>query len=224
MKKNKYAVCLISGGLDSTVATAMAINKGYTPIFLFLRYGQKTSSKEEWCVDQLSRYYKVQKVFKVNLPWIKEFGGSALLDPNLPLDEKNFRLEYVPFRNSIFLSIATALSEVQGADIIVMGSTGGDHICPDNSPQFHRAFQKVLTIGTMLKKDIKIYHPLTDTDKTGTIKIGNALHVPFQYTWSCHNGTKKACGHCSNCKARVEAFTLNLSQDPINYEVDVINK
>lgn len=214
----KKAVCLISGGLDSTVSTAMAIDKGYEPIFLFIKYGQKTVEKEEWCVGKLKEHYGIKEVFTVELPWIKEFGGSALLDKDIPLDELNFRLEYVPFRNSIFLSVATALAEVKGADLVVMGSTGGDHICPDNSPEFHDAFQKVMEIGTMLKKDIKSYHPLTDTDKVGAIKIATDLKVPLEYTWSCHNSTEKACGHCSNCKSRLEAFELNNSKDPINYE------
>lgn len=215
---DKKAVCLISGGLDSTVSTAMAIDQGFEPIFLFIKYGQKTAEKEEWCVSKLKEYYGVKEMFTVELPWIKEFGGSALLDKNIPLDEQNFLLEYVPFRNSIFLSVATALAEVKKADLVVMGSTGGDHICPDNSPEFHDAFQRVMEIGTMLKKDIKSFHPLTDTDKVGAIKIATDLKVPLEYTWSCHNGTEKACGHCSNCKSRLEAFELNNIKDPINYE------
>lgn len=215
--KNKKAICLISGGLDSTVASAIAISKGYEPIFLFLRYGQKTVKKEEWCLDQLVKHWNIKKVQKVDLPWIKEFGGSALLDKNVSLDEKNFRLEYVPFRNSIFLAVATALAEVEKADIVVVGSTGGDHICPDNHPVFIKAFQKIITMGTMLKKDIRIYSPLTKTDKTGAVKIGKKLKTPFEFTWSCHNGNDAACGHCSNCLSRIEAFKLNASKDPIKY-------
>ncbi len=213
----KKAVCLISGGLDSTVASAIAIDQGYEPIFLFIKYGQKTMEKEEWCFDKLVEHWKIKEVFKVGLPWIKEFGGSALLDGNIPLDERNFLLEYVPFRNSIFLSVATALAEVKKAEIIVVGSTGGDHICPDNSPIFLEAFQDVVSKGTMLKKDVKIFHPLTDTDKTGVLKIGTELKAPLEFTWSCHNNIEKACGHCSNCKARVEAFELNQIKDPIQY-------
>ncbi|HAP37439.1 hypothetical protein A2574_01865 [Candidatus Shapirobacteria bacterium RIFOXYD1_FULL_38_32] len=216
--KNKKAICLISGGLDSAVASAITINEGYEPIFLFLRYGQKTLEKEEWCLDKLTKYWKVKQVYKVDLPWIKEFGGSALLDKNIPLDEINFRLEYVPFRNSIFLAVATALAEVEKADIIVVGSTGGDHICPDNRPEFIKAFQKIISMGTMLKKDIKIFHPLTKTDKTGAVKIGEKLKVPFELTWSCHNKIDFACGHCSNCLSRIEAFNLNVFRDPIEYE------
>lgn len=215
--KSKKAICLISGGLDSAVATAMTIKQGYEVIFLFLRYGQKTVRKEEWCLDKLADFWKVRKVVKVDLPWIREFGGSALLDKNIPLDERNFRLEYVPFRNSIFLAVATALAEVEKADIIVVGSTGGDHICPDNSPEFIESFQKVVEKGTMLKKDIVIYHPLTTTDKTGAVKEGLKIGVPFELTWSCHNDIESACGHCSNCKSRIDAFRLNNFKDPIKY-------
>ncbi len=214
----KKAVCLISGGLDSAVASAIAISKGYEPIFLFFRYGQKNLKKEEWCFNQLVKHWQVKQFYKINLPWIKEFGGSALLDKDIPLSENNFHLEYVPFRNSIFLSIATALAETQKADIIVIGSTGGDHICPDNTPEFIQSFQKVMSIGTLLKNNIKIFHPLTKTDKTGVIKIGKQLKTPFQLTWSCHNSINIACGHCSNCLARIKAFNLNHIQDPIKYE------
>jgi 7-cyano-7-deazaguanine synthase len=216
--KNKKVICLISGGLDSAVASAIAISKGYEPIFLFIRYGQKTLKKEEWCLDQLVKHWHIKHVHKIYLPWIKKFGGSALLDKNISLDEKNFRLEYVPFRNSIFLAVATALAEVEKADLIVVGSTGGDHICPDNRSEFIKAFQKIISMGTMLKKDIKIFHPLTKTDKTGAVKIGEKLKVPFELTWSCHNKTDVACGHCSNCLARIEAFKLNFITDPIKYE------
>jgi 7-cyano-7-deazaguanine synthase len=214
----KRAICLISGGLDSTVSTSIVINKGYTPIFLFFRYGQKTLKKEEECLDKLVKHYQIKDIVKINLPWIKEFGGSALLEKNIPLNEINFRKEYVPFRNSIFLSIATALAEVKNAKLIVIGSTGGDHICTDNSPEYLASFQKIIKQGTMLKKNIKIFSPLLKTDKEGAIKIGKKLKVPFQYTWSCHNNINKACGHCSNCKARLEAFKLNKIKDPIIYQ------
>lgn len=214
----KKAVCLISGGLDSTVATAVAQSKGFDLYFLFLDYGQKTANKEMSCVDKLSKVYKPKKMWKIKLPWIKAFGGSALLDTDVPLDERNFRLEYVPFRNSIFLSIATALAETIGANAIFVGSSGGDHICPDNSPKYIQAFQKVIGMGTMLYKDIKIVAPLIKTDKIGAIKIGAKLGVPFEKTWSCHNNTKLACGHCSNCKSRLEAFADQKIIDLIPYK------
>lgn len=217
MITNKKAICLISGGLDSTVAAAVAKKRGFELYFLFLKYGQKTSRKEEECVDNIAKFLKPKKVWKVRLPWLKNFGGSALFDKNIPLNEKNFRLEYVPFRNSIFLSVATALAEVTGADAIFVGSSGGDHIAPDNSSQYLDSFQEVIKKGTMLKKGIRIVAPLIKTDKKGAVKIGTKLNVPFKLTWSCHNNTKIACGHCSNCLSRIEAFSILGKKDPIVY-------
>ncbi len=218
MKKNKKAICLISGGLDSAVATAIANKKGFELHFLFLSYGQKTLKKERECVGNLTAFFHPKKVWEVKIPWLKEFGGSGLFDKNISLDEKNFRLEYVPFRNSIFLSIATALAEATDADYLFIGSSGGDHICPDNSPSYLSSFQKVIEYGTMLKKGIKIVAPLSKIDKRKTIKMGYKFNVPFELTWSCHNSIKLACGHCSNCKTRLEAFKLNGSIDPIKYQ------
>lgn len=218
MKTNKKAICLISGGLDSAVAAAVAKSKGYELHFLFLEYGQKNFKKEEASIKNLAKFFKPKKVWRVKLPWIKEFGGSGLLDKNITLDEKNFRLEYVPFRNSIFLSVATALAEVIGTEAIFVGSSGGDHVCPDNSPEYIKSFQKVIKEGTMLKKGIKIVAPLIKTDKIRAVKIGTKLKVPFGLTWSCHDYKKLACGHCSNCLSRIEAFSLNKIKDPILYE------
>lgn len=216
--KSKKAICTVSGGLDSSVSVAIAKNEGYELYFLFFRYGQKTQEKEESCVRQLTKFFKPKKLLIINLPWIKKLGGSALFDRNIPLDEKNFRKEYVPFRNSIFWAAATAWAEVIGADRIFIGSTGGDHICPDNSPKFISAFQKIMSIGTMFKKNILLTAPLSRKDKTGAVKIGLKLGVPFHSTWSCHNNTDEACGHCSNCKARIKAFKLNGTDDPIKYK------
>lgn len=216
--KNKKAIVLLSGGLDSTVAAAVAKNKGYDLNFLFLNYGQKNLINELTSIENLKKAFKPKNVFKVKLPWLKKFGGSGLFDKNMILNEKNFILEYVPFRNSIFLSIATALAEVSDADTIFVGSSGGDHICPDNSLKYIRAFQKVINEGTLLKKGIKIVAPIINTDKTGAVKIGIKLKVPFELTWSCHDFKKKACGHCSNCLSRIEAFKNNKISDPIMYQ------
>ena len=214
----EIAVCTVSGGLDSAVAAAIARSRGLDLYLLFFRYGQKTQVKEQECLEKLAQVYNPKEVRIVDLPWVKDMGDSALLEPNVPLNERNFRLEYVPARNTIFWAAATALAEVVGASSIYIGSSGGDHICPDNSPQFITAFQEVIRLGTMLKTDIKLIAPLIDTDKIGAVKMGTDLGVPFELTWSCHNNIDLACGHCSNCKSRIEAFQVNGMSDPIPHK------
>jgi 7-cyano-7-deazaguanine synthase len=125
--------------------------------------------------------------------------------------------EYVPNRNAILESQAIAYAEFLRAGAVCIGSTGGDHICPDNSPDFVKAMQNLIDQGTMLKSPIQLVAPLMATDKTGAVKLGTELKVPFEFTWSCHNNTDKACGKCSNCEARIEAFELNGIKDPIEY-------
>lgn len=218
MAKKHSALCVLSGGLDSTVCLGIA-HKEYQHIrVIFFNYGQKTYSKEKWCVEQLVQHYHIKDAQFIDITWLKSFGVSALFDSDTKLTESNQINEYVPFRNSILLSIATAYAESKKDDAIFIGSTGGDHICPDNSPSFIKAFQKLIKEGTLIKKDIRLRAPLLEGDKKTAIEIGQQLDVPLHFSWSCHNNTDKACGQCSNCRARLEAFAALGLKDPIVYD------
>lgn len=211
------AVVLISGGLDSAVISGVAREQGCNIYGLFFDYGQKNIHHERNCSAQIAQRMHFVDYKTIALPYLKEIGGSALFDPDIPLDSTNFLSEYVPFRNSQFLSIATAWAEVLQARRIYIGSTGGDRVCPDNSREYLEAFQRVIFQGTLINKDIHITAPLLDTDKTGAVRIGSQLNVPFEYTWSCHNEKVTACGQCSNCVTRLKAFRENGLVDPISY-------
>lgn len=216
-REPRGAVCLMSGGLDSAVTAAVAIRGGFIPKFLFVDYGQKTRVRERQSAQELATHFGSPELRVVRLPWLRSFGKSGLFRDDVNLDETNFRLEYVPFRNSILLAIATALAEVTDADRVYIGSTGSDRICPDNSPEFIEAFQGVVRLGTMLKTDIQVTAPLVEMDKVGVVKLGSELGVPFEKTWSCHNGKKLACAHCSNCRSRLVAFDRLGLKDPLRY-------
>lgn len=210
----KKAVCTISGGLDSAVSAALVKKAGFELYFIFFDWGQKTLEKELLCAQALSDHYEASlKVVEVSL--LKSLPGISLAQTETLTTPIN---EYVPNRNAILESQAVAYAEFLKAGVVCIGSTGGDHICPDNSPDFVKAMQNLIDQGTMLKPTIKIIAPLMDTDKVGAVKFGVELNVPFEFTWSCHNNIEKACGKCSNCEARIEAFQLNGIKDSIEYE------
>jgi 7-cyano-7-deazaguanine synthase len=217
-KNNPKAICILSGGLDSTVMTGLAKSKKFDLYCIFFDYGQKTVKKERMLFNKIADYYKATEKKIVKLPWLKEMGGSALTDKKTKLTQANWNSEYVPFRNSIFLSISVAWAEVIGADVIFIGSTGGDRICPDNSRTYIDAMQMLIQEGTKIKKDIKLEAPLLVGDKKYVIKIGKKINAPFGLTWSCHNNNNVACGACSNCVSRLNAFKENEMIDPIRYK------
>lgn len=214
--ERKSAVCTVSGGLDSAVAAALMAEIGFKLYFIFFDWGQKTYEKELECAIALAEHYKANLEI-VAIPLLKTLPGISLTQSETLTTEIN---EYVPNRNAILESQAVAFAEYLKAGVVCIGSTGGDHICPDNSPQFVEIMQRLVNEGTLLKPPVQVVAPLISTNKVGAVKLGLKLSVPFELTWSCHNNTEAACDHCSNCKSRVEAFSLNESKDPIKYVKD----
>ncbi|WP_273130510.1 7-cyano-7-deazaguanine synthase [Bacillus weihaiensis] len=213
----KKAICLNSGGADSATVVALAKSKGFEVYTLYINYGNSAKEKEEECSGKIAEYYGVKEHRKVNLEFLSEIGGSGLVDSSIKLEEENKDLEYVPFRNTILLSLAVAWAEVIRADTIFVGSIGAPWITPDNSPEYFHALREVVKIGTKLKKDIQIEVPFGLMKKVDVIEKGLELNVPYELTWSCHNNTDVACGQCSQCLDRLKAFDTLKAQDPITY-------
>ncbi|KYK32500.1 MAG: 7-cyano-7-deazaguanine synthase QueC [Theionarchaea archaeon] len=219
------AVVLLSGGVDSSVALAVAKKEDnyHTIHALTFDYGHKTAKKEIECAQKIAHWCDVKEHKIIELPFVREISHSALTDSSVKLVKADGILEYVPMRNTIFLSIASAWAEAVDADAVITGSNLSDTTCPDNSPQYLDAFQKVVQLGSV-KQKIDIYSPLIERKFTKNliIKKGTELGVPFAHTWSCHNNTEKACGICGNCAKRLEAFRENILEDPILYEVSEV--
>lgn len=212
--KRRKAVCTISGGLDSAVAAALMTEAGFDLQFIFFDWGQKTYVKEANCARKLAQHFNAD-LREVEVPFLKSLPGVSLTQRETLTTAIN---EYVPNRNAILESQAIGYAEYLKAGIVCVGSTGGDHVAPDNSPQFIDAMQRLINEGTVLKPSVQIIAPLMSTDKTGAVKLGIKLNVPFELTWSCHNNIDAACGHCSNCIVRLEAFNKNGLKDPIEYK------
>ena len=225
---DKTAVCLISGGLDSSVAEYLAKSEGYQIYAISFNYSQRHEKEIESAKKiATSVNSKNHILYDIDL---SKFGSSSLVDKSLNpekdhnLDEigKKIPSTYVPARNTIFLSIALAYAEAIDAEVIFIGATATDYSgYPDCRPEYFEAFQKMADIATkkcVEGKPIKINAPLLYLTKAEIIKKGLSLGVPFEKTWSCYMGGKKACGRCDSCLLRLKGFNEAQASDPIEYE------
>lgn len=211
-KSHDKGVILLSGGLDSAICLSVANQECKEVYPIFFDYGQKTVEKEHTCVDALIKYFRTKALTIIDLKFLANITRAALCKQESLVTREN---EYVPYRNGVFLSIATAVAETIGSDVIYIGSTGSDTICNDNSPEFRKHFEKAIEIGTNTKQKISISAPLQDVKKTGVIERGRELGTPFELTWSCHNNNDVPCKQCSNCQSRAKAFEEVGIKDPL---------
>jgi glycine hydroxymethyltransferase len=211
------AVCLFSGGLDSACTAAVARDDGHDLYLLSAQYGQNAAAQERRAVQDLARHFRAADQRMIDLQWIKELARSGLTD-GTRLGDANRTLEYVPFRNSVLLSCAVCWAESIEADAIYIGSTGPPWITPDNSPEYFDAFRALLAIGSRRANRIRVVAPFCRSSKAEVVARGLALGVPFELTWSCHNGGVRPCGQCSQCVDRLGGFRANGVRDPLVYE------
>ncbi len=218
------AVCLLSGGMDSSTLAYVAKRRGYTILALHLNYGQRTEGKEKKCAKKIAALLNAESFVEINLDYFTKFGASSLTDDTIEVEEfdperAHIPNTYVPFRNANLLSIATSFAESQGADAIFIGVQSLDYSgYPDCRPQFIEAFQRVIDLGTKDTTKITLFAPFINMTKTEILKEGIRLGVPYEHTWSCYRNEEKACGTCGSCHFRNEAFKAVGKQDPIEYE------
>ena len=219
------AVCLLSGGMDSSTLAYLAKSQGYDIFALHLNYGQRTEHKERTCAKTIARLLGAKDFVDVDVGYFSTFGTSSLTDKTIAVDtfepaRAHVPNTYVPFRNANLLSIATSYAEARQADAIFIGVQSLDYSgYPDCRPQFIYAFQRVIDLGTREGTHIKLITPFIHFTKTDILREGMKLHVPYEHTWSCYRNDEKACGTCGSCHFRKEAFAANGIPDPIPYEV-----
>lgn len=215
----------MSGGMDSSTLAYLAKDMGYDIYALHFRYGQRTEEKERTCAEQVASALGVREFVEIPLSHFSLIRGSSLTDPAITVqshEDENPVLPntYVPFRNANLLAIATSYAESRGADAIFIGVQASDYAgYPDCRPEFIGAFQKVIDIGTADTTDISLITPFVHLNKTEIIKKGIELHVPYEKTWSCYQNNDIACGTCSSCYYRLEAFKRLGIRDPIPYQL-----
>jgi 7-cyano-7-deazaguanine synthase len=222
--EEKLAICLMSGGMDSTTLAYLARNQGYRIIGLHVNYGQRTENKELRCARKIAELVGTAGFIEISLDYLARFGGSSLTDHTLAVEEFDPAREgipntYVPFRNANLLSIATSLAEAKEASAIFIGAQAQDYSgYPDCRGEFMEAFQRVITLGTREGSDIRLIAPFLDLKKADILRIGITLGVPYQETWSCYRDSDTACGRCGSCHYRAAAFAEVGLPDPVRYE------
>ncbi len=213
------AVCLVSGGMDSCVATAWAARR-YRLALLHVNYGQRTEARERAAFDRLADHFGAARRAVVDAAYLGRFGGSSLTDRALDVPEddppEGIPSTYVPFRNANLLAIATAWAETLGAARLVIGAVEPDAPgYPDCRPAFYEAANRLIALGTRPETEIRIETPVIAMTKAEVIRLGAALGAPLELTWSCYRREDVACGRCASCRRRAEAFAEAGVPDPI---------
>ncbi|HOT94816.1 MAG TPA: 7-cyano-7-deazaguanine synthase QueC [Methanoregulaceae archaeon] len=217
------AVCLLSGGMDSSTLAYLARRRGYDLLALHLNYGQRTEDRELRAARAIAGRLGVLEFLPVSIEYLRLFGHSSLTDPALEVERfdpsrPELPNTYVPFRNGNLLSIATSYAESRGAEAIIIGVQALDYSgYPDCRPQFIEAFQRAIDLGTADTTSIRLETPFVGLTKTDILRLGIELGVPYELTWSCYQDGEEACGVCGSCHFRQAAFADLGLQDPIPY-------
>ncbi len=222
--KNKRAVCIISGGMDSTLAAYMMKSKGYDIIGVHFNYGQRTEKKELECFENICDRLEVIERYVLDMDFFKQLGASALTDEKIEVPtggiEEGIPVTYVPFRNGIFLSMAAAIAEKHAASAIAIGVVEEDSSgYPDCREGFIEAMQRAINLGTKDETNITIEMPLVHLKKSQIVKKALEMSVPLELTWSCYQNEDEACGVCDSCRLRLKGFKEAGASDPIPYRV-----
>jgi len=242
MEKSKAkGVVLLSGGMDSCVTAAIAQKRhgAGNVAALHAGYGQRTQARELRAFTEIADFYGMRERLVVQLGHFRAIGASALTDERIAVPENalnpserhkpaaakdvhgtasSIPVTYVPFRNAHFLSVAVSWAEAIGAEAVYIGAVAEDSSgYPDCRPEYYRAFQELVRVGTRPETKIEIATPVITLKKSEIIRRGMELGAPLHLTWSCYQSEDAACGVCDSCLLRLRAFAEAGVPDPIRY-------
>src|ERR1700686_463975 len=232
--QNVKAVVLLSGGMDSCVCAAIAIQAHGAEHVALLHagYGQRTQNRERQAFESIADFYHVHHRLVVQLDHFRAIGGSALTDGSIAVPEhqhisdssgaNEIPVTYVPFRNAHFLSVAVSWAEVIGANSIYIGAVAEDSSgYPDCRPEYYRVFEQLANVGTRPETQIAIETPVIGMKKSAIVRKGLELGAPLELTWSCYQYEDGGCGVCDSCRLRLQAFAEAGVPDAIPYRARV---
>lgn len=216
MKQTNKCVVVLSGGPDSATVAYWAKKQGYDLSAITFKYGQIATKETESAKKIAAALGAPIRV--IDLSTLKEVFGevTSLCNPNIPMTSSFSQPIIVPFRNAIFLSVAVSYAASIGANKIFYGAQGSDEpFYPDCRREFYKAFETAAQLGT--ETEIAIEAPFSGRPKSEILRIGEALGVPFEFTWSCYFNSLKHCGKCESCVNRRNAFKESGVVDPTEY-------
>ncbi len=231
-ERQRRAVVLLSGGLDSTTVLAIAKRLGFEVYAMTFRYGQRHQAEIAAARDVAGRFGVADHVVvEIDLGLI---GGSALTsDLAVPKGRaiaemaNEIPITYVPARNTIFLSFALAWAEVLKAQDIFIGVNALDYSgYPDCRPEYIEAYQRMANLATREgvegRQRLTIHTPLIDLTKGEIIRRGLDLGVDYSETCTCYDASPsgEACGECDACLLRLKGFAENDMPDPARYRTE----
>ena len=221
-------IALLSGGLDSTVATAHAVRHGGLDLAVTVDYGQRSVAREIRAAAAIARTLGVAHR-PVKVPFVGELGGSALLDRDRPIPDRppeeldlprasreDARAVWVPNRNGLLINIAACCAESMGAKRVIVGFNAEEAASfPDNSQPFLEAATAALAHSTM--NGVIVESPTVGLDKTGVVRLGLEIGAPLELIWSCYRDGPAHCCKCSSCLRLKRALERNGAFDPAKY-------
>ena len=227
IRLTKKAISVLSGGLDSTVATCVYADD-YDIHAITFDYGQKSVEREIKASKEICEKMGFKHTV-IDLKWLSKISTSSLnTDEEIPsLDEDQLDdLEkckqtassvWVPGRNVVFTAIAVSFAESEDAEIIIVGWDKEEAATfPDNSKEFLESYNDLIEIGS--PKNIEIKAPAIDLDKDEIVQLGKKVNAPMELSYSCYKGSENHCGVCESCIRRKRAFKQSNIDDLTEYE------
>ena len=206
---------LLSGGLDSSVALAVALESGSVGVGLFFDYGQRAVAREEASARAVAQRFGVP--FRLEtIPLLARLGGALthrapvpVLQPgdlgNLRVLQETAAVVWVPNRNGLFINLAAAIADDAGGGQIIVGFNREEAVTfPDNSQAFVEATNAALSFSS--RSQVQVVAPLADLDKEEIVRRGLELGVPLESVWSCYEGERAMCGQCESCLRLKRAY------------------
>ena len=209
----RTAIALLSGGLDSATAAALALEQGDRVIGLSFDYGQRHRKELDAAAAVAQQLGLAEHhCIAVNLA---SWGGSALTDASISIPSEGVQegvipTTYVPGRNTVFIAIGLSLAEARGAERLVLGVNAVDYSgYPDCRPDYLATFQELADLASKIGREghgTQLWSPLVHWSKTRIVEEALRLNVPIEATWSCYSGGTHPCGVCDSCRIRDEAL------------------